>query len=59
MLPTDVVEQGVSVRTRSSDFLAVVTFFSPEGARDALFLSNYISINVKDAVTRVKGVSEA
>ena len=58
-LPTEVVEQGVSVRTRSSDFLTVVSFFAPEGARDALFLSNYISINVKDAVTRIKGVSEA
>jgi hydrophobe/amphiphile efflux-1 (HAE1) family protein len=58
-LPTEVVEQGVSVRTRSSDFLTVISFFAPEGARDALFLSNYISINVKDAVTRIKGVSEA
>ncbi|MDP4978439.1 MAG: efflux RND transporter permease subunit, partial [Desulfobacterales bacterium] len=58
-LPTEVFEQGVSVRTRSSDFLTVVSFFAPEGARDALFLSNYISINVKDAVTRIKGVSEA
>lgn len=58
-LPTEVTEQGVSVRTRSSDFLTVISFFAPEGARDALFLSNYISINVKDAVTRIKGVSEA
>ncbi|MDZ7580103.1 MAG: multidrug efflux RND transporter permease subunit [Deltaproteobacteria bacterium] len=58
-LPNEVTEQGVSVRTRSSDFLTVISFFAPEGARDALFLSNYISINVKDAVTRIKGVSEA
>ncbi|MFO7685113.1 MAG: multidrug efflux RND transporter permease subunit [Desulfobacterales bacterium] len=58
-LPTEVTEQGVSVRTRSSDFLTVISFFAPEGTRDALFLSNYISINVKDAVTRIKGVSEA
>jgi len=58
-LPAEVVDQGVSVRTRSSDMLAVFSFFSPDGTRDALFLSNYVSINVKDAITRIKGVSEA
>ncbi|MFZ0131284.1 MAG: multidrug efflux RND transporter permease subunit [Desulfobacterales bacterium] len=58
-LPSDVTDQGVTVRTRSSDFLTVISFFAPEGGGDALFLSNYISINVKDAVTRIKGVSEA
>jgi hydrophobe/amphiphile efflux-1 (HAE1) family protein len=57
-LPSDVTEQGISVRTRSSDMLAVISFFSPEGSRDVLFLSNYVSINVKDALTRIKGVSE-
>ena len=58
-LPTEVTNQGVSVRTRSSDILGVVTFFADDGANDALFLSNYVSINVKDALTRLKGVSEA
>lgn len=58
-LPTDVTDQGISVRTRSSDMLAVISFFSPAGSRDVLFLSNYVSINVKDALTRIKGVSEA
>jgi hydrophobe/amphiphile efflux-1 (HAE1) family protein len=57
-LPGEVTEQGISVRTRSSDMLAVISFFSPEGSRDVLFLSNYVSINVKDALTRIKGVSE-
>lgn len=57
-LPSEVTEQGISVRTRSSDMLAVISFFSPEGSRDVLFLSNYVSINVKDALTRIKGVSE-
>ncbi|MFY9943568.1 MAG: multidrug efflux RND transporter permease subunit [Desulfobacterales bacterium] len=57
-LPSEVIEQGISVRTRSSDMLAVISFFSPEGSRDVLFLSNYVSINVKDALTRIKGVSE-
>ena len=37
----------------------MLSFHSPKGSRDSLFLSNYISINVKDALTRLRGVSEA
>jgi hydrophobe/amphiphile efflux-1 (HAE1) family protein len=58
-LPPEVTDQGVSVRTRSSDILGVITFFASEDSYDSLFLSNYISINVKDALTRLKGISEA
>ncbi len=57
-LPAEVAEQGISVRTRSPDILTIINFFSPEGTYDSLFLSNYVSINVRDALTRVKGVSE-
>ncbi|MCF8117851.1 MAG: multidrug efflux RND transporter permease subunit [Desulfarculaceae bacterium] len=58
-LPGEVVSQGVEVRARSSDILGVINFFSPDGTHDSLYLSNYVSINVKDALARVKGVSEA
>ncbi|MCF8043985.1 MAG: multidrug efflux RND transporter permease subunit [Desulfarculaceae bacterium] len=58
-LPTDVVDQGVQVRARSSDILGVLNFFSPKGTHDVLYMSNYVSINVKDALARVNGVSEA
>lgn len=58
-LPEEVSDQGLSVRTRSSDILGVVSFFSPHGTHNQLFLSNYVSINVKDALTRINGVSEA
>ncbi|MCB2192398.1 MAG: multidrug efflux RND transporter permease subunit [Deltaproteobacteria bacterium] len=58
-LPGDVVEQGVEVRARSSDILGVINFSSPKGVHDVLYMSNYVSINVKDALARVNGVSEA
>jgi len=58
-LPSDVVEQGVEVRARSSDILGVLNFSSPKGTHDVLYMSNYVSINVKDALARVNGVSEA
>jgi hydrophobe/amphiphile efflux-1 (HAE1) family protein len=57
-LPRDVTEQGIDVRKRSSDMLAVICFFSPEGTRDKLFLSNYASREIKDALVRLKGVSD-
>jgi hydrophobe/amphiphile efflux-1 (HAE1) family protein len=57
-LPQDVVAQGISVRRRSTDILGAIAFFSPEGTRDRLFLSNYVSRNIKDALVRLNGVSD-
>ena len=55
-LPTEVVEEGVSVRTRSSNILLGVSVYSPGSTRDQLFLSNYTSIHISDAIARVPGV---
>jgi hydrophobe/amphiphile efflux-1 (HAE1) family protein len=57
-LPKEVVEQGITVRKRSTDILGVISFFSPQGTRDRLFLSNYVSRNIKDAMVRLDGVSD-
>lgn len=57
-LPREVVEQGIDVRRRSSDIMAAISFFSPEKTKDMLFLSNYVSSNVKDALVRLNGVSD-
>ncbi|MGM0415517.1 MAG: efflux RND transporter permease subunit [Thermodesulfobacteriota bacterium] len=57
-LPPEVVAQGIEVRRRSSDMLGVVSFISPEGSRDRLFMSNYISRTIKDTLQRVDGVSD-
>ncbi|HEY3346366.1 MAG TPA: efflux RND transporter permease subunit, partial [Nitrospirota bacterium] len=55
-LPADVLRQGVTVRKSASDFLSVVTLTSPDGRYDNVFLSNYATLNLVDALTRVKGV---
>ena len=39
--------------------LQVIAFFSPKGTRDALFLSNFATINLLDALKRVPGVGDA
>ena len=57
-LPQEVVAQGITVRRRSSDIMAAISFFSPGKSRNMLFLSNYVSDNVKDALVRIKGVSD-
>ena len=57
-LPAEVVAQGISVRKRSSDIMAAISFYSPEKSRNMLFLSNYISDHVKNALMRVDGVSD-
>ena len=57
-LPQEVVAQGITVRRRSSDMMAAISFFSPGKSHDMLFLSNYVSDNVKDALVRLRGVSD-
>ncbi len=57
-LPVDVTRSGISVQKQSSEFLQIVSFSSPGGTYDQLFLSNFISLNVKDVLSRVPGVSK-
>jgi hydrophobe/amphiphile efflux-1 (HAE1) family protein len=58
-LPPEVQRQGVITKKQSSALLQCVAFFSPKGSRDALFLSNFVTINILDAVKRVPGVGDA
>ncbi|MCL4103531.1 UNVERIFIED_CONTAM: hypothetical protein GTU68_059610 [Idotea baltica] len=55
-LPSSVTEQGVVVEKSSSDMLLIYAVTSAGGATDTLGLSNYISINIIDALARVNGV---
>ena len=58
-LPDEVQRNGVLVKKQSSALLQVVAVYSPRGTRDALFLSNFATINVLDAMQRVPGVGSA
>jgi hydrophobe/amphiphile efflux-1 (HAE1) family protein len=57
-LPAEVMDYGISIRQRSPDMLGVFTFSSPKGTRDKLFLSNWVNINIRDALLRVEGVGD-
>ncbi|QFT32041.1 multidrug efflux RND transporter permease subunit [Roseibium porphyridii] len=58
-LPSEVTANGVTVQKASTNMLLVVTLYSPKGTYDEVFLSNYASINLKDALARVQGVGRA
>lgn len=55
-LPSSVSELGVTTRKQSPDTLMYFALHSPGGTYDALFLKNFGSIYVVDAIKRVKGV---
>src|SRR3954464_12374950 len=55
-LPVDVRQIGVTVTKSSPDLMMVVHLYSPDQSRDALFVSNYATLEIKDALTRVDGV---
>ncbi len=58
-LPQEVRNEGIDVRKRSSNMMAVISFFSPHHTRSKLFLSNYVSRHIKDDLVRLPGVSDA
>ena len=56
-LPLEVRRQGVTVEKGSSAFLQVLAFYSPDGRYDDLFTSNYVTLNVLDAIKRIPGTT--
>src|SRR5580700_5384673 len=58
-LPDDVTRQGLSIRKKSAALLQVLLLYSPKGSYDQLYLSNYATINIIDALSRIKGVGQA
>ncbi|WP_282168475.1 efflux RND transporter permease subunit [Ruegeria atlantica] len=58
-LPAEVTSSGVVTQKASTNMLLLVTLTSPNETYDSVFLSNYASINLKDALARVQGVGKA
>src|SRR5215510_4026756 len=57
-LPEEVKRQGVTVKKKSPMILLCVNLLSPDGKYDQLYLSNYATIQVKDALARLPGVGD-
>jgi HAE1 family hydrophobic/amphiphilic exporter-1 len=59
LLPQEVQRQGLVIRKKSAALLQVVNIYSPKNTHDALYLSNYATINVIDPLARIRGVGQA
>src|SRR3712207_5953002 len=57
-LPEEVRRIGVTTRKESPDLLMVVNLFSPDGSRDALYISNYVYLRLRDVLARLDGVGD-
>ena len=58
-LPQIVQLQGVTAQKRSSAILEFLQFYSEGAKQSPLFISNYVTINVLDRLSRVPGVGQA
>jgi HAE1 family hydrophobic/amphiphilic exporter-1/multidrug efflux pump len=57
-LPPQVLQQGITIAKRQPQILLVVAIRAVDSRYDYLFLSNFASIRVYDALARVKGVGQ-
>ncbi len=57
-LPEAVQRQGVTTKKVSSALVMVLSLYSPDKRYDDLFLTNYITIYLKDVISRIEGVGD-
>ncbi|WP_144140273.1 efflux RND transporter permease subunit [Paraburkholderia sp. BCC1884] len=57
-LPDEVQRQGVQVKKTIPAVLLGIHPYSPDGSRDAQYVSNYMILHVKDEIARLPGVSD-
>ena len=58
-LPTQVQQEGITIRKRSSAILTYLFFSSPGNKFSLLQVANYAEINLLDPISRVPGVGQA
>src|SRR6266700_6659908 len=57
-LPQEVSRAGLTVRKKSAALLQVINIYSPKNTDDAIYLSNYATINIIDTLARIRGVGQ-
>ena len=57
VIPALVQNEGISVKKISPSTMMIVNLVSPDGSKDATFLSNYATIYIKDELGRLPGVA--
>jgi len=57
-LPTEAQQNGVQVRKRATNLMMGVSLYSPNNTHTPLFVSNYASTQVREALSRLPGVGQ-
>jgi HAE1 family hydrophobic/amphiphilic exporter-1 len=57
-LPEEVRRLGVTTLKNSPDLMMVIHLLSPDSSLDQLYISNYATLQIKDALARLDGVGE-
>ena len=55
-LPSEAIDQGIKVTKKSPDMLMAISLSSPDGTYDDIFVSNYATTQIVDAIARTDGV---
>ncbi len=55
-LPEEVKRLGVTTQKQSANITLVASLISPDGRYDDIYMSNYITLHMRDALLRVPGV---
>jgi multidrug efflux pump len=58
LLPFDVQRQGIVVKKASPNITLGIAVYSPDQSRDPLYLSNYVTLQIKDELARLPGVGD-
>ncbi|HWL80957.1 MAG TPA: multidrug efflux RND transporter permease subunit [Roseomonas sp.] len=60
LMPAEVQAQGIRVEKRSSSILQVLFLYADkQGQYDPLYLTNYVTLNILDELSRTQGVGSA
>src|SRR4051812_25589233 len=58
LLPFDVQRAGIVVKKASPNITLGIAVYSPDKSRDPLYVSNYVTLEVKDELARLPGVGD-
>lgn len=58
-LPTEVVNQGITIKKRTSDILGFFSFRADPKKMSNLQLNNYVKTRVKDVIARIDGIASS
>lgn len=57
-LPLEVQRQGITAKKQATNIILVVGLTSSDGRYDSLYLRNYATLQLKDALSRIPGVGD-